>query len=146
VAACRVNLPEVEGSIPSPATKKNIFAGVNIFLYLSDMNELTLTIKKVFLDEILSGSKKVEYRDYTDFYIDRLCVLDKKGEFKAWKPITHIIFVAGRTKKAQRIRVAVKRVAFEEWLDEKTGAPTDEFTFAIYLGKVEVIESVEEKV
>jgi len=108
------------------------------------MNELTLTIKSVFLEEILSGQKVVEYRDYSDFYIDRFCILDKKGEFKAWKPITHIVFVAGRNKKAKRIRVKVRRIAFEEWLDETTDAPTDEFTFAIYLGKAEVLASVEE--
>lgn len=95
---------------------------------------LTLSIKQEHLDAILAGDKTVEYRDYTDFYISRLCVLNKKDEFKSWKPIETVTFRVGRKKDSPTFTFKVKRLAFEEWLDEKTGAPLDEYTFAIYLG------------
>lgn len=97
---------------------------------------LCLTIKSEYFDQIASGEKKVEYRDMTDFYIDRFCICHKNGDFKAWKPIKAITFIAGRNANAKRLTAEVKRIALEEWLDEKTGAPTDEFTFAIYLGEL----------
>lgn len=96
---------------------------------------LTLSIKQEHLDAILAGDKTVEYRDYTDFYISRLCVLNKKDEFKSWKPIETVTFRVGRKKDSPTFTFKVKRLAFEEWLDEKTGAPLDEYTFAIYLGQ-----------
>lgn len=97
--------------------------------------DIKLSIKQSFLDLILSGEKTIEYRDCSDFYITRLCVLNGKGEFKSWKPIKSVTFTVQRKKAAPKHRFAVRRLAFEEWLDEKTGAPTGEFTFAIYLGK-----------
>lgn len=129
MAARLVNLQKAAGSIPAPATK-----------YIRTMQQtevkaLTLTIKGEHLDQLISGQKSVEYRDMTDFYIDRFCICHKNGEFKAWKPIKEITFVAGRTKAARRATFAIKRIVLEEWLDENTQAPTGEFTFAIYIGK-----------
>lgn len=137
MAACQVNLLEDGGSIPPPATKIKQVAEQQ---QRAEKDTLTLTIKGEYLEQIISGEKTVEYRDCTDFYIDRFCILKKNGEFKAWKPIRYIIFRAGRNKAAKSARVELRRIAYEEWLDEKTGAPLDEYTFALYLGKVLAID------
>ena len=43
-------------------------------------DQLYLVLAKKQFNENLSGKKTEEYRDITDFYISRLCVLNDEGE------------------------------------------------------------------
>ena len=43
-------------------------------------DQLYLVLAKKQFNENLSGKKTEEYRDFTDFYISRLCVLNDEGE------------------------------------------------------------------
>lgn len=95
---------------------------------------IKVQIQKKYLDQILAGTKKVDYRDETDHYIDLLCQVNKEGEFVEWQPIKTITFVNGYKKGRTEVTYQVERIAYEEWVDEKDKG-TGVFTFAIYLGE-----------
>lgn len=61
---------------------------------------LHLTLKKRWFDEILAGTKKVEYREIKDYWSKRL--LDEKGEAKHYD---FIIFKNGYSKDAPKMKV-----------------------------------------
>lgn len=102
-----------------------------------ESKSLRLQIKRQFLDLILSGEKKVEYRDVTDYYIDRLCVMKEDGEtIDYFKPIESVEFVCGYKQDAFKAVFKVEKIALEEWLDDQGNYKEDpDFTFAIYLGQ-----------
>lgn len=95
---------------------------------------IKLQIQKKYLDEILAGIKKVDYRDETDYYIDLLCKTNKDGEFIDWQPIETVTFVNGYKKGRKEATYKVDHIAYEEWVDDKDKG-TGVFTFAIYLGE-----------
>lgn len=105
---------------------------------------LRLQIKKEFLNQILSGEKTEEFRDVTDFYISRLCVLDSEGNPQEdpnnpggvlCKQYETVTFVSGYKKSAAQHVFEIERIAFEEWLDDKGEPIPGDSTFVIYLGK-----------
>lgn len=100
-------------------------------------DQIRLQIKREFLDKILSGEKTVEYRDVTDYYIDRLCVMKDDGEeIDYFKPIKTVEFVCGYKKEAFKAVYQIEKIALEEWLDEQGNYKEEpDFTFAIYLGQ-----------
>ncbi|MRI62726.1 hypothetical protein EDM00_01755 [Ornithobacterium rhinotracheale] len=63
-------------------------------------NQLYLVLSKEWFDEILAGTKKEEYRAFTDFYISRLCVLDEDREIVNFKPYETVKFQLGYAKDA----------------------------------------------
>lgn len=101
---------------------------------MAEEKTLRLQIKRAHLDKILSGEKTVEYRDETDFYIDRLCICDDEGRFIDWKPIETITFVSGYRKGATENVFKLEKIEYEEWLDDNDN-PDGVFTFALYLGE-----------
>ena len=112
------NFQEVGGSNPSPATKHAI---------------MILPIKGVYLDGIIEGSKTIEYRDMTDFYISRFCITDANGDFVEWKQIDSITFRAGYSKTSRSATFEIAPIELVELLDEE-GNGTDEFLFALHIG------------
>ncbi len=52
---------------------------------------LYLTIKNEFLYEIRKGDKNVEYRDLTEFYLQRFFSEDAKGKYTIPKKLTHLL-------------------------------------------------------
>ena len=104
---------------------------------------VTLQIKKVWLDKILSGEKTVEYRDVTDYYIDRLCQKDEEGlpapdpddpDEILWKKIETITFICGYRKDAFRAVFKCEGIELQEYEDDE-GNPTDTFCFALLIGE-----------
>lgn len=85
------------------------------------MKKLTLQIKRHFLEQILSGEKKEEYREirpknakkYIEYYEDGL------GELFA-KPLayTHIQFYNGYAKDRPAVLIEVKNAEIQLILDE----------------------------
>lgn len=98
--------------------------------------QLYLVLQKKWFEEILSGNKKEEYRDFTDFYINRLCETDKKtGEITAIKPYTSVKFQEGYNKDARQMVVECKGVMIEA--DEGvTEYDAENCNFVIELGEI----------
>ena len=47
---------------------------------MKNPKQLYLVLKKQYFDEILAGTKKEEYRGFTDHFINRLCEVDEDGQ------------------------------------------------------------------
>lgn len=60
---------------------------------------MNLIIKEIYLNEILSGKKTIEYRNYNSYYISRLS-----------QPIDRITFRAGYHKSAKTATFEVLKV------------------------------------
>lgn len=69
---------------------------------------LFLIMEKVWFDEILSGSKKIEYRDDSPFYRSRL--MNKKGQFRNYE---NALLQVGYNKDAQRMTIEIKDIVLE---------------------------------
>ena len=59
------------------------------------MKNINLNTKKNWLLDIVSGKKTEDYRDFTDYYIDRLCVIGKDGEIASVNQFETVTFVNG---------------------------------------------------
>lgn len=80
---------------------------------------LFLTIKKVWLDKIIAGSKIIEYRDFTEYYISRLCICNKEtGDIEDTKPYRYVLFQAGYSKKSPRAKFELKGIFLTEYINE----------------------------
>jgi len=60
-------------------------------------NVLFLTIYRAILKRIADGTKKVEFRDLTDYYLRKLQYVDKKNQPTGLKPLKYILFKGGYT-------------------------------------------------
>lgn len=98
--------------------------------------ELYLVLRKKWFLEILSGEKTEEYRDFTDYYIDRLCFLDKDGEIAGTKKFETVRFQLGYTKNAPQIVVECKNVVIEYDNEDDVEYTYDNSNFAIILGDI----------
>lgn len=72
-----------------------------------------LTIARDPLDRILNGSKKVEFRDYSDHYIAKLFHIDGQDILDP-KPYTHLLLQNGYTAKAKRALVEIADIRLKE--------------------------------
>lgn len=70
-------------------------------LALKKENILYLPIAWAHLDRILQGTKTVEFRDLTNFYLGKLAVF-KGDEFIERKPLTHVLLQAGYSLNVPR--------------------------------------------
>ena len=102
---------------------------------------LRLPIQGLFFDQIVSGEKTVEYRDFTDHYINRIGF--NPDEYDQTKhadgiptPITDVLLVNGYSNNARTASFKVKKIVIEEILGED-GQYLDDpiLLFAIYLGE-----------
>lgn len=62
---------------------------------------ITMTLKKKWFDQIKSGEKTIEYREFKSYWITRLV----KDE-----PVTSIIFINGYQKDSPKIKADVKKI------------------------------------
>ncbi len=98
--------------------------------------QLYLVLQKRWFEEILSGNKKEEYRDFTDFYINRLCEIDKKtGEITAIKPYKTVKFQEGYNANARQMILECKNIVIEadEGVEEYD---VNNCNFVIELGEI----------
>lgn len=105
---------------------------------MKNSDELYLVLQKKWFIEILKGEKKEEYRDFTDYYIDRLGVLDKDGNLIDTKNYDTIRFQLGYAKNAPQIIVECKNVLIDVANDVKDedDLTNENSNFAIILGSV----------
>lgn len=101
---------------------------------------LFLILKKQWFDLILSGEKKEEYRDITEYWIKRLFVnhreyftLLKKGSQSL--QFTHICFQHGYANDAPRFEIECKGIKIATG-KKKWGAEKGKKYFVIKLGKI----------
>lgn len=102
---------------------------------MSENKELYLVLQKKWFLEILKGEKKEEYRDFTDYYINRLGVIDKDGELVDTKKYNTVRFQLGYTKNAPQIVLECNDVLFEIDNDAKE-MNTENTNFVIVLGDI----------
>lgn len=67
-------------------------------------NPLQLVLQRVYFNQILKGTKKIEYREKKKFYNARLM---KAGEYRNFK---HVIFREGYRKDARRMTVEITKI------------------------------------
>ena len=72
--------------------------------------QLYLVLTKQWFTEILEGRKTEEYRDFTDFYINRLCELNEEGEIIDTKKYETVKFQMGYSKNAPQMIVEIKDI------------------------------------
>lgn len=92
---CRIDFKRVKTTISSnsnlPQELKTIIEEKGI----KHENILFLRIAVRHLKRIADGSKNVEFRDLTDYYLSRLQYVNKDNEATGLKPKTHILFQGG---------------------------------------------------
>lgn len=70
------------------------------------MKTLMLSIHKVYLDAILAGTKKIEYRDWGNEYYQRKCSYEEDGK-RYLRPYDALVLYVGRGKSALTATVAL---------------------------------------
>lgn len=76
---------------------------------------LFLIMQKVWFDEILSGKKKIEYRDYSPFYCSRFL---KNGSFRNYSTV---VMQVGYNANAQRMTVEVEKIILDDGFEIHLG-------------------------
>lgn len=99
-------------------------------------NELYLVLQKKWFEQILSGEKKEEYRDFTEYYVSRLGVLDKDGELIDTKKFDTVRFQLGYRKNAPQIVVECKDVLIEVDENDSDEITDENSNFVIILGEI----------
>lgn len=92
---------------------------------------LHLTLKKRWFDEILAGTKNVEYREIKPYWTKRL--FDENGKPKSYD---FILFRNGYSKDARKMKVefrGVEKVILKEDLAEWKKSKE---VYGIFLGKI----------
>ena len=102
------------------------------------MKILHLILQKKYFLEILSGSKKEEVRHFTDFYQDKLCDFDKKGEWIGMKEYNAIRFQLGYSKNPPQIIVELKDIILniKEEVNEDDELNSENCHFSLILGDI----------
>jgi len=74
-------------------------------LNIKDDEVLYLTIKGVFFDRILNGTKKIEFRDNADHYWKKIANFDRDNQYLGDKPLKYILLQAGYNPDSPRLLV-----------------------------------------
>jgi hypothetical protein len=93
---------------------------------MENKDSLILRIKRNWLEEIVFGKKRIEYRNNTLFYISRL--LNKDVSESVWRKYKTVSFYCplGATGKILRAEVEYKKTTYNEKNNQ----------YLIHLGKV----------
>ena len=107
---------------------------------MNKKSQLYLVLTKLWFTEILEGRKTEEYRDFTDFYINRLCELNEEGEILDTKKYDTLKFQMGYAKNAPQMVIEVLdiRIDVDEEVDFENGdlLTQENCNFTIVLGKI----------
>lgn len=96
-AARRAVIKKVSAAHKKPSK----YSGVN---ESPEKKPLFLILQKIYFDQIIEGSKNIEYRDNTKFYISRLIKNDKYRNYKT------VVFQEGYHTDARRMTVEIKEI------------------------------------
>ena len=107
---------------------------------MKNTSQLYFVLNKQWLTEILEGRKTEEYRNFSDFYINRLCELNDKGEILDTKKYDTLKFQMGYAKNAPQMVIEVLdiRIDVDEEVDFENGdlLTQENCNFTIVLGKI----------
>lgn len=103
---------------------------------MNEPKELYLVLKKKWFLEILKGEKTEEYRDYTDYYINKFCVFDKDGNWVDNQRYDVVRFQLGYSKNAPQMIVELKEIFLEEDDTQDEFLTTENCNFVIELGEI----------
>jgi hypothetical protein len=103
---------------------------------MKNEKELFLRLRKKPFLQILRGEKNEEYRDYTDYYIDKFCVFDKEGNWIDNKKYDVVRFELGFAKKTTQIVVKLKDVFLEEDDTQDEFLTSENCNFVLELGEI----------
>ena len=107
---------------------------------MKNTSQLYLVLTKQWFTEILEGRKTEEFRDFTDFYINRLCELNEEGEIIDTKKYDTVKFQMGYSKNAPQMVIEVLdiRIDVDEEVDFENGdlLTQENCNFTIVLGKI----------
>lgn len=101
--------------------------------------QIGLRIKREYLDAIVEGTKKEEYRDFSPFYVKRFLIMDEEGDSDtfSFKNFDRLKLYVGNTPDAPYAIVKVTRrllVVYENKIPE--GRKKGDMEFVFKLGKV----------
>lgn len=101
------------------------------------MRILHLTLKKKWFDLIASGEKKEEYRDFKDYWINRLCNFGTQVEHCGldYKIFDIVEFKNGYSKESPTIRLQFIECYVDTGKPEWGAEPGKEY-FVIKLGEI----------
>lgn len=100
---------------------------------MKNTKELFLILTKEWFLKIIRGEKKEEYRDFTEYYISRLGILDKAGELIDTKKFETVRFQLGYSKTQMIVECKDVLVEYDE-NEEELNEETSEFV--IILGDI----------
>ncbi len=105
---------------------------------MKNTKELYLVLTKKNFVDILKGTKKEEYRAFSDYYIERLGEVDAEGELVGTVVPKTIRFQMGYSKSAPQMVVECKDVLIDVDKDVKEGEDltTENSNFALILGDI----------
>lgn len=103
---------------------------------MKNTKELYLVLTKKNFIDILKGIKKEEYRDYTDYYINKFCVFDKDDNWVDNQEYDVIRFQFGYSKKAPQMIIELKDILLEEDDTEDEFLTTENCNFVLELGEI----------
>lgn len=102
--------------------------------------------KQNWFTQIAEGTKKIEYRDYTPYWISRLCE-DFAFDNITFKDFRYILFKNGmntKNRKAPEMLVRCGEIELVDTFDKKT--ETYGYRFEIELGEIIYIKNYEGKI
>lgn len=82
------------------------------------MRVLTLNIKKIYFDEIMSGAKKIEYRELKQTTLNKYTYLDESDGKRYLRRYDAIRFFVGYHKDRESALVQVKDITYNEGIVE----------------------------
>ena len=88
---------------------------------------MSANIQREYFLTILSGEKKIEYRDWTDYWQTRIT--------NAGRPPFHLRLINGMHKNAPELTVLVEKVLMNAWDNE----------YELHLGEVIAVKNWEQK-
>lgn len=104
------------------------------------MSILHLTLKKQYFNEILKGTKTVEYRTFNKYWVGRLlrsqCIKDDNGNFgDSFKDFNHIVFYNGGSPSKKYPHFSIEFLGTTIARDIETPLGKGDF-FVIRLGEI----------
>ncbi|MFP3835330.1 hypothetical protein [Chryseobacterium sp. SIMBA_028] len=103
---------------------------------MKNTKELYLIIQKKYFLEIIKGEKIEEYRDFVEYYINRLFHTDDEGELTKPKNYETIRFQMGYRKNAPQMVVECEGISIDADEDGSEFYTYENCNFTIHLGKI----------
>ena len=107
---------EANPQTEAPLTERRIMKAIDITkeLVFVGTDTLYLPIKQVYFDAILSGNKKVEYRQIKPSTVGRLTQVDKLTMIRSLRPYRYLNLCVGYSSDRPQALVEVTRITYNQ--------------------------------